>query len=58
MDATYRDIPLREYKELLINSALGAFIMRSSACTINDIFDRELDASVGELDIRCNHAVL
>ncbi len=58
MAAYSRDIPLREYIELLLKSAFGAFIMRSSACTINDIFDRELDASVGELVIRCNHAVL
>lgn len=46
MAAYSRNIPLREYIELLLKSAFGAFIMRSSACTINDIFDRELDASV------------
>lgn len=26
----------------------GAFIIRGSACTINDIFDRDIDAAVGK----------
>ncbi|EEB86666.1 hypothetical protein MPER_16298, partial [Moniliophthora perniciosa FA553] len=25
---------------------VGAFVVRSAACTINDIFDREMDAGV------------
>ncbi|EPQ51234.1 UbiA prenyltransferase [Gloeophyllum trabeum ATCC 11539] len=39
-------IPLGEYAVLLMKSLLSAFIMRSSACTVNDIFDRDLDAGV------------
>lgn len=27
---------------------LAAFILRSSACTVNDIFDRDFDAGVGQ----------
>jgi len=45
--AAYRvnlDLPTY-WKELSI-LALAAFIVRSSACTINDIFDREYDAGV------------
>lgn len=46
MAAYSHNVPVHEYTELLLKSAFGAFIMRSSACTVNDIFDRELDASV------------
>ena len=34
---------------LLVKTVFGAFILRSSACTINDIFDRDFDRAVGEL---------
>ncbi|KAF7300148.1 4-hydroxybenzoate polyprenyltransferase, mitochondrial [Mycena kentingensis (nom. inval.)] len=30
----------------LANALVGAFLLRSSACTVNDIFDREMDAGV------------
>jgi len=46
MAAYSHRIPLQEYTELLLKSVFGAFIMRTSACTVNDIFDREFDASV------------
>lgn len=28
---------------------VGAFIVRSTACAINDVFDRKLDGAVGML---------
>ncbi|PAV19346.1 prenyltransferase [Pyrrhoderma noxium] len=31
---------------LLVKTVFGAFILRSSACTINDIFDRDFDRAV------------
>ena len=34
--------------KLLLKTLFGAFILRSSACTVNDIFDRKFDAAVGE----------
>ncbi|KAJ3719496.1 UbiA prenyltransferase family-domain-containing protein [Lentinula raphanica] len=34
------------YSSRLLQCLLSAFIIRSSACTINDIFDREMDAGV------------
>ena len=32
----------------LIKCFCAAFIVRSSACTVNDIFDRRMDAGVGK----------
>lgn len=32
----------------LIYYLIVAFLLRSSVCTSNDIFDREIDASVGK----------
>lgn len=40
-------LPLTDYILGLGLCLCGAFIMRSSACTINDIFDRKVDAGVG-----------
>ncbi|EJC99745.1 UbiA prenyltransferase [Fomitiporia mediterranea MF3/22] len=36
----------QDYAVLLAKSLFGSFIMRTSACTVNDIFDRDFDASV------------
>lgn len=35
----------------LIRCFCAAFIVRASACTVNDIFDRKMDAGVGKLNI-------
>lgn len=40
--------PYLTFGRLLLKSLFGAFILRSSACTVNDIFDRKFDAAVGE----------
>ncbi len=37
-----------DYSLLLVKISVAAFFMRSAACTVNDIFDRKFDASVGE----------
>ncbi|KAJ7766177.1 4-hydroxybenzoate polyprenyl transferase [Mycena metata] len=39
-------LPLGSYFINLGKALAGAFLLRSSACTINDIFDREMDAGV------------
>ncbi|KAJ7603183.1 UbiA prenyltransferase family-domain-containing protein [Mycena rosella] len=39
-------LPLGVYALHLGKALVGAFLLRSSACTINDIFDREMDAGV------------
>ncbi|KAF8879829.1 UbiA prenyltransferase family-domain-containing protein [Infundibulicybe gibba] len=39
-------LPFAQYSVYLGKCLLGAFILRSSACTINDIFDRDMDAGV------------
>ncbi|KAF5350505.1 hypothetical protein D9756_008540 [Leucocoprinus leucothites] len=45
--AAYRTrMPWNEYWWSIFNSAVAAVILRISACTVNDIFDRELDAGV------------
>ena len=49
MAAYTERIPYDVYFLLLAQFAFGAFIVRGSACTVNDIFDREFDAAVGEL---------
>jgi 4-hydroxybenzoate polyprenyltransferase len=35
------------YAYSLVKHFIGAFLIRSSACTINDILDRKMDAGVG-----------
>ena len=42
-------LPIQAYGPALLKCFIGAFILRSSACTINDIFDRKMDAGVGKL---------
>ncbi|EJC99728.1 UbiA prenyltransferase [Fomitiporia mediterranea MF3/22] len=38
--------PFVEILPLLLKTVFGAFIIRSPACTVNDIFDRKFDAAV------------
>ena len=46
--AAYRvHLPLEQYGIGILKCLFGAFILRCSACTINDILDREIDAGVG-----------
>jgi 4-hydroxybenzoate polyprenyltransferase len=47
MAAYTTGLPLGAYLTGLAKALLHAFILRSSACTINDIFDRKMDAGVG-----------
>ncbi|KAF8625853.1 hypothetical protein AX17_006749 [Amanita inopinata Kibby_2008] len=45
--AAYRtSLSLETYWTNIFKCLFGAFILRCSACTINDIFDREMDAGV------------
>lgn len=37
------------YSAQLFKCYIAAFIVRSSACTVNDIVDRDMDMGVGEL---------
>ncbi|KAG7096099.1 hypothetical protein E1B28_006775 [Marasmius oreades] len=39
-------LPLANYAQEFLKCIISAFIIRSSACTINDIFDRDMDAGV------------
>ena len=48
MAALTTNLRLQTYGIELSKCFLYAFILRSSACTINDIFDRKVDAGVGE----------
>ena len=47
MAASHAKLPYMTYATLLSECAFAAFIIRSSACTVNDIFDRKYDAAVG-----------
>ncbi|KAJ7138573.1 4-hydroxybenzoate polyprenyl transferase [Mycena filopes] len=40
------DLPLHAYFTNIGKALIGAFLLRSSACTVNDIFDRKMDAGV------------
>jgi len=46
MCAYATNLPLKVYAFDLVKCLVGAFIIRSSACTVNDIFDRKMDAGV------------
>ncbi|KLO06791.1 UbiA prenyltransferase [Schizopora paradoxa] len=46
MAAFSTKLAIPAYTTLLLKTTLSAFIIRSSACTINDIIDRKFDASV------------
>ncbi|KAF8179879.1 UbiA prenyltransferase family [Pholiota molesta] len=39
-------LPLKTYSVQLVKCLIAAFIVRSSACTVNDIIDRRMDADV------------
>ncbi|KAJ6468204.1 UbiA prenyltransferase family-domain-containing protein [Mycena sanguinolenta] len=39
-------LPLSAYLSHLAKALIHAFLLRSSACTVNDIFDRKMDAGV------------
>ena len=50
--AAYRmELSIDAYLLNLIKCFCAAFIVRASACTVNDIFDRRMDAGVGESDV-------
>lgn len=51
MAAFTTNLPFRIYIADLLKWFVGAFILRSSACTINDIFDRHMDACVGQFAV-------
>ncbi|CAK5284701.1 unnamed protein product [Mycena citricolor] len=45
--AAYRTgLPLTDFLHGLGRALVGAFLLRSSACTVNDILDRDMDAGV------------
>ncbi|KIY53913.1 UbiA prenyltransferase [Fistulina hepatica ATCC 64428] len=46
MAAYHTGLPPADYATKLAECFVGAFLIRSSACTINDIFDRHVDAGV------------
>ncbi|KAJ7144525.1 UbiA prenyltransferase family [Mycena epipterygia] len=46
MAAFHMQLSLGVYALHLGKALIGAFLLRSSACTINDIFDRDMDAGV------------
>lgn len=46
MSAHRTHLPLARYGVEIIKCFIGAFLLRSSACTVNDIFDRKVDAAV------------
>ena len=48
MAAYKRELTIDAYLLGLTKCMCAAFIVRSSACTVNDIFDREMDAGVGQ----------
>ncbi|KIL63883.1 hypothetical protein M378DRAFT_127200 [Amanita muscaria Koide BX008] len=51
--AAYRvELPLKQYWVELLKYLFGAFILRASAVTINDIFDRDVDAKVERTKLR------
>jgi len=50
--AAYRtNMPWNEYWWTFFDGVIATIVMRTSACTVNDIFDRQLDACVGEYQI-------
>jgi 4-hydroxybenzoate polyprenyltransferase len=50
MAAYTNGLPLNAYWIGIGKALVGAFLLRSSACTINDFFDRKVDAGVGKLN--------
>lgn len=51
--AAYRvHLPLEQYWIGILKCLFGAFILRCSACAINDILDRDIDGGVGTYALR------
>lgn len=48
MAAYKTELSINTYFLNLCKCFLAAFVVRASACTVNDIFDRKMDAGVGE----------
>ena len=51
MAAYTKKTPYSVFGWLLLKSVFGAFILRSSACTVNDILDKNFDAAVGGVSV-------
>lgn len=49
MAAFRTGLPLKDYALELLKFFIAAFILRSAACTVNDIVDRDMDAGVCKL---------
>ncbi|PAV19510.1 prenyltransferase [Pyrrhoderma noxium] len=52
MAAYTRNLPLSDFLILLLKVTIAAFLMRASACTVNDILDRNFDAKVERTKLR------
>jgi 4-hydroxybenzoate polyprenyltransferase len=50
MAAYKMKLPVNTFILDIIKSFCAAFIIRASACTVNDIFDRKMDAGVGQFN--------
>ena len=48
MAAYHTSLDLQTFWIEMFKYLIASFIVRGSACTINDIFDRNFDAGVGE----------
>jgi 4-hydroxybenzoate polyprenyltransferase len=49
MAAYHTSLNLHIFWTEMFKLFVGAFIVRSTACAINDVFDRKLDGAVGML---------
>lgn len=49
MAAYHTSLDLTTFWTEMFKFLIAAFIVRGSACTVNDIFDRDFDAGVGTL---------
>jgi 4-hydroxybenzoate polyprenyltransferase len=54
MAAYHTSLDLQTFWTEMFKFLIAAFIVRGSACTINDIFDRKFDAGVGASISSCN----
>jgi 4-hydroxybenzoate polyprenyltransferase len=53
MAAYHTSLDLKTFWTEMFKFLIAAFIVRGSACTINDIFDRNFDAGVGTFSSHC-----
>ena len=59
MAAYHTSLDLQTFWIEMFKFLIAAFIVRGSACTINDIFDRNFDAGVGAfIDVARSHPYL